>query len=101
MTIDGVQYYEKKELENGLNDDGVKMYILSHLRSIGDRAYRVNQKILDGVFQDKTIQSTMAEDEIADFKEDWEENWHPSTHPMSIMNAFFPFFSSRDDDFII
>ena len=56
------------------------MSILSHLRSIGDRTYKVNQKLIDGVFQDETIQTTIAEDEIADFKEDWEENWHPSTY---------------------
>ena len=81
------------------------MSILSHLRSIGDRTYKVNQKLIDGVFQDETIQTTMAEDEIADFKEDWEENWLPSTGPMSIMSLFFQCYfvynsiRLRDDDF--
>ena len=43
------------------------MSILSHLRSIGDRTYRVNLKIFnEGVFQDETIQTNMVvEDEVA------------------------------------
>ena len=54
-------------LENVINNDGEKMSILSHLRSIGDRTYRVNLKIFnEGVFQDETIQKNMVvEDEVA------------------------------------
>ena len=54
------EYYEKIELENFINDDGGKISILSHLRSIGDRTYRFNLKILiEGVLQDETIQTKL------------------------------------------
>ena len=43
----------------------------SHLRSIGDRAYKSNQKMVDGEVWEVTIETTLAENEIADFKLDW------------------------------
>ena len=53
------------------------MSILSHMRSIGDRIYTANQKIVDGEVKDVTIETTLAEDEVAAFKKDWEDNWNP------------------------
>ena len=79
MVIEGIQYREKKELQLFCNEemewmDGVA--ILSHMRSIGDRTYTANQKIVDGEVKDVTFKTTiLAEDEVADFKKDWENNW--------------------------
>ena len=72
MIIEDVQYYEKKELENF--HDGVEMATLSHMRSIGDRSYTANQKFVDGEVKEETIETTLAEDEVACFKKDWEDN---------------------------
>ena len=78
MIIEGIQYHEKKELLRSFNEeDGVEMSTLSHMRSIGDQTYTANQKIVDGEVKDETIETTLAEDQVADFKKDWEDNWHP------------------------
>ena len=49
------------------------------MRSIGDRTYTTNQKIVDGKVKDETIETTLAGDEIANFsrrifKKDWNKN---------------------------
>ena len=76
IIIDGVQYHEKMELVLERNSsqfpDGRKT--LSHLRSIGDQTYTINYIIVDGEVNDETIETTLAEDEIANFKKDWNEN---------------------------
>ena len=78
MTIEGIQYHEKKELEKFVNEaDGVEMCTLSHSRSIGDRTYTANQKFVDGEVKDETFETTLAEDEVAAFKKNWEDNWNP------------------------
>ena len=80
MIIEGIQYHEKKELQLFDNEDGVEISNLSHMRSIGDRTYTVNQKIVDGAcgeVKDETIETTLAEDEVDAFKKNWEDNWHP------------------------
>ena len=66
MIIEGIQHHEKKELQRILNEDGVdmNMFNLSYMRSIGDRTYTANQKIVDGEVKD----------ELADFKKEWEDN---------------------------
>ena len=69
IIIDGVQYREKMEL---VLEFGRKT--LSHLRSIGDQTYTINYIIVDGEVNDETIETTLAEDEIANFKKDWNEN---------------------------
>ena len=75
ITKCGVQYHEKKELERNFSqEDGVEISTLSHMRSIGDRTYTTNQKIVDGEVKDETIETTLAGDEIANFKKDWNEN---------------------------
>ena len=76
ITKCGVQYHEKKELERNFSqEDGVEISTLSHMRSIGDRTYTTNQKIVDGEVKDVTFKTTiLAEDEVADFKKDWENN---------------------------
>jgi acyl-CoA hydrolase len=98
MIIEGVQYHEKKELERVFKEDGVEMSILSHMRSIGDRTYTVNQNIVDGVVQEETIDTNLAEEEVADFKKDWDNNWHPMIGERStgIMSTFF----KKLDDFL-
>ena len=79
------------------------MSILSHMRSIGDRTYTANQNIVDGVVQEETIDTNLADEEVAEFKKDWDKNWHPmigerstgNWHPMigerstGIMSTFF------------
>ena len=75
MIIKGVQYHEKKELEKFRAEDGVDMCTLSHMRSIGDRSYKAIQKFVDGEVKDETIETTLAEDEVADFNKDWDKNW--------------------------
>ena len=92
MIIVGIQYHEKKELEKFLNKkEGVEMCTLSHMRSIGDRTYTANQKLVDGEVKDETTETTLAENEVADFKKDWEDNWHPMIGEGStgIMKTFF------------
>ena len=74
MIIEGIQYHEKKELQRFFNEDGVEMSNLSHMRSIGDRTYTANQKIVDGEVKDETIETTLDENEVAVFKKDWEES---------------------------
>ena len=91
MTIEGVEYHEKKELETVFKEDGVKMLIVSHMRSIGDRTYTANQNIVDGVWTTHmdTIDTNLAEDEVAEFKNDWNKNWNKnsknSTYPWEQM----------------
>ena len=76
MMVEAIQYHEKKQLQRFFNEDGVEMFNLSHMRSIGDRTYTANQKIVDGEVKDVTFKTTiLAEDEVADFKKDWENNW--------------------------
>ena len=98
MFIEGVQYHETKELEKFLNEDGVEICTLSHMRSIGDRSYTANQEFVDGVVKDETIETTLAEDEVAHFKKDWEDNWHPmiGERATGIMKTFF----KKLDDFL-
>ena len=91
MTIEGKLYHEKKELQRIFTEDGVEMSNLSHMRSIGVRTYTANQKIVDGEVKDETIETNLAEDEVAAFKKDWEDNWHPMIGEQStgIMKTFF------------
>ena len=56
------------------NEDGVEKSNLSRMRSIGDQTYTTNQEFVDGEVKDETIETTLAEDEIAAFKKDWEDN---------------------------
>ena len=88
MVIEGILYHEKKELQRFFNEEhGVHSIFctlmekstLSHMRSmtIGDRTYTVNLKIVDGKVKDKTIETTLSKDQVADFKKDWKNNWHP------------------------
>ena len=98
MIVEGIQYHEKKELQRFFHEDGVKLFNLSHMRSIGDRTYTANQKIVDGEVKDETIETTLAEDEVAAFKKDWEDNWHPMIGERStgVMKTFF----KKLDDFL-
>ena len=73
MIKHGIQYHEQTELQMICNEDGVEKSNLSYKRSIGDQTYTTNQKFADGEFKDETIETTLAEDEIAAFKKDWDE----------------------------
>ena len=86
MVIEGVLYHEKKELQRFFNEEhGVRSIFctltekstLSIMRSIGDRTYKVNLKIVDGKSKVTTIETTLAKDQVADFKKNWKNNWHP------------------------
>ena len=98
MIIEGIQYHEKKEMQTIFNEDGVETSNLAHMRSIGDQHYTANQKFVDGVVKDDTIETTLAEDEVAAFKKDWEDNWHPMIGERStgVMKTFF----KKLDDFL-
>ena len=98
MIVEGIQYHEKKELQRFFDEDGVEISNLSHMRSIGDQTYTANQKIVDGEVKDETIETTLAEDEVAAFKKDWEDNWHPMIGERStgVMKTFF----KKLDDFL-
>ena len=74
IVIEGITYHEKKEMQRIFNEDGVEMSNLSHMRSIGVRTYTANQKIVDEKVKDETIETNLAEDEIAAFKRDWKDN---------------------------
>jgi hypothetical protein len=100
MIIEGVQYHEKKALVKFLNpENGAEMCTLSHSRSIGDKTYTANQKFVDGEVKDEKFETTLTEDEVANFKKDWEDNWHPMIAERStgIMKIFF----KKLDDFLI
>ena len=98
IVIEGITYHEKKEMQRIFNEDGVEMSNLSHMRSIGVRTYMANQKFVDGEVTDETIETTLAEDEVAAFKKDWEDNWHPMIGERStgVMKTFF----KKLDDFL-
>ena len=70
---EGIQYHEKKELLTIYYEDGVESN-LSHMRSIGKETYTTNQKFVDEEVKDETIETNLAEDEIAAFKRDWKDN---------------------------
>ena len=72
-------------------EDGVEICNLSHMRSIGDQTYKANQKLVDGEVKDETTETTMAENEVTDFKKEWEGNWHPMICERStgVMKTFF------------
>ena len=98
MVIEGIQYREKKEMQRVFNEDGVEISNLSHMRSIGVRTYTANQKFVDGEVKDETIETNLAEDEVAAFKKNWEDNWHPMIGERStgVMKTFF----KKLDDFL-
>ena len=87
--IEGIQYHEKLELRRWRGDVQLE---LSHMRSIGDRTYTANTKIVaSGECKDE-IETTLAEDEVAAFKKNWEDNnWHPIFGEQStgIVKTFF------------
>ena len=72
--IEGIQYHEKLELRRWRGDVQLE---LSHMRSIGDRTYTANTKIVASGEAKDEIETTLAEDEVAAFKKNWEDNWHP------------------------
>ena len=96
MIIRGIQYNEKLELRRSR---GYVRLELSHMRSIGDRTYTANTKIVEGGHVKDEIVTTLAEDEVAAFKKNWEDNWHPMFGEQStgIMKIFFK--KERLDDF--
>ena len=98
MVIEGIQYHEKKEMQRVFNEDGVEISNLSHMRSIGVRTYTANQKFVDGEVKDETIETNLAEDEVAAFKKNWDDNWHPMIGERStgVMKTFF----KKLDDFL-
>ena len=52
---------------------------------------RANTNLVDGEVKDKITETTLAENEVADFKKDWEDNWYPMIGEQSIgiMKTFF------------
>lgn len=71
MIKDGIVYREKCGWFGVFKADGVELSILSrtwfHMRSIGDRTYTENLKLVEGVRQE-TIDTNLAPDEVAEFK---------------------------------
>ena len=71
MIKDGIVYREKRGYAGVFKEDGVEMSILSrtwfHMRSIGDRYYTENLRLVEGV-REATIDTNLAQDEVAEFK---------------------------------
>ena len=52
---------------------------MSHTRSIGDREYTAKQRMVNGVIDgEETIETTMAPEELDDFKMEWDTKWDTS-----------------------
>ena len=64
-------------------------------RAIGDRTYTVKQKMVSGAIDgEETIETTMAPEELEDFKMEWNTKWSPSiTESTGIIGSFFKIFS--------
>ena len=74
---EGIQYHEKKELLTIYYEDGVESNLFhrrSKLTPNGVQTYTTNQKFVDEEVKDETIETNLAEDEIAAFKRDWKDN---------------------------
>ena len=95
MIIDGVVFRERKDLEKVTNDEGVEESHLSHMRSIGDRKYIAKQRMVNGAIDgEETIETTMAPEELDDFKMEWDTKWNPSiTESNGFMDSFFKIFN--------
>lgn len=81
IVVDGVLFREYKELNHLLDDstsDGSQKQVLTHMRSIGERKYTVQQITIDGATQEDIVETNMDEDQIEAFKAEWEEKWKPS-----------------------
>ena len=93
LEVDGIIFHEHKELETTINEEGNKESILSHTRAIGDRFYKLQQRVIDGEpeVREETCETQMAPEEIEDFKNEWDEKWQPSIVEKStgIMRTFF------------
>ena len=91
LEVDGVILHEHKELETTINKEGNKESVLSHTRAIGNRVYKVQQRVIDGEVREETCETQMAPEEIEDFKNEWDEKWQPSIVEKStgIMRTFF------------
>lgn len=91
LNIEGVIYQEKKMLTDFREEDGKKMCTFSHSRSIGNRTWTAQKKIVDGVFENENLTFTTNDinDDIAHFNEDWEENWHPMNDELFIGRGMF------------
>ena len=104
LTVDGVIFHEHKELETTINKEGNKESVLSRTRAIGDRVYKLQQRVIDATLcrfcgwslkkkevREETCTTQMALEEIEDFKNEWDEKWQPSIVEKStgIMRTFF------------
>ena len=78
LEVDGVIFHEHKELETTINKEGNKESVLSHTRAIGNRVYKVQQRVIGGGVREETCETQMAPEEIEDFKNEWDEKWQPS-----------------------
>ena len=95
MIIDGVVFRERKDLEKVTNDEGVEESHLSHMRSIGDQEYTAKQRMVNGAIDgEETIETTMAPEELDDFKMEWDTKWNPSiTESNGFIDSFFKIFN--------
>ena len=77
------------------NEEGVEESHLSHMRSIGNREYSAKQRMVNGVIDgEETIETTMAPEELEDFKMEWNTKWSPSiTESTGIIGSFFKIFN--------
>ena len=100
MIIEGIQYHEKKELQRFFNEVGVEMSSWCHMRSIGDRTYTANHKIVDGVVKDETIETNLDENEVAVFKKDWEESSDVFLEDLWVSTGVMKTFFKKLDDFL-
>ena len=78
LEIDGIIFHELKTLETTINEEGDEESVWSLTRAIGDRVYKVQQRVIDGEVREDTCETQMAPEEIEDFKNEWYEKWKPS-----------------------
>ncbi len=80
MVVDGVLLREYKELNHVKIEDGsdLQKQVLTHMRSIGERKYTVQQITIDGHQEDDLIETNIPDEEIQAFKDEWDDKWKPT-----------------------
>ena len=71
------------------------MYAFLNYRAIGGRTSIQSNRMVNGVIEgEETIETTMAPEELEDFKMEWNTKWSPSiTESTGIIGSFFKIFS--------
>ena len=74
MVIEGKIFHERKELVNIINEDGILVSLLSHLKAIGDRKFTA-KRVSNGEDQQEFFVTEMSQEEIEAFNMEWDDKW--------------------------